>query len=521
MRSARRRARSFAPLALAGLVAGTAACLPRGAPPAGRQIVAGQNARLASVLPASPDGTLRVVVARPRPQTAVADLTLVSAPADGSPPTESPIIEDIEWGPACNFLPCFPADARGRLLVRDASDPRTGQMRLTRVDPLTGARLDLGDANGYSLSPDRTRLLVSAYPDTTLYEVDDRSTVITATGYGGPQFVGEDLYYVDAQMALTRIVPGGSPEVVRPNTLGVSWTPTDPGPLLVVGIPDEATGLIASLVVDPATMEPLFPPVDRDTIVSPDRRWLCTRPQDDATNQRFLLVEAGTGAMEEFDTPAQAYTPQWRPHRSELWLPAGGYGDPPATWIKRPGEPLVTLPVTASSRSGSLFDDAGTWWYSLEPGSATGRTSMFVAPADDPTAPRVRLNPDGSDIVRPRELADGRFLVEAFYGDIDRADISVVDPRTGDSRLLGREGNVVRAGDHRALAMLHVADGVGDVVVLDYDGGSALTLASEFGVRAVAERGGSDPLGPGTRLVIGFQARFDSPYDGIWVATLP
>jgi hypothetical protein len=46
-------------------------------------------------------------------------------------------------------------------------------------------------------------------------------------------------------------------------------------------------------------------------------------------------------------------------------------------------------------------------------------------------------------------------------------------------------------------------------------------LAPEFALGALVEPQGADRVAPGTHVAYQFQARFASPYDGIWLATIP
>jgi hypothetical protein len=520
--------------ALACLVAcAAAACLSRGDPPSGRQVVTGRKSRLVGVLPATPEGTLRLLVMRGRVGATIPDLYLVSAPTDGSPPSEALVTEGWVWTPqvgSCHdlFGPCFPVDARGRLLLTGNFDHSTYSSDVIRFDPATGDRVDFGPRAGFVLSPSGRRLVVytndnaAGMAQTTLYEADDHA--VDLPNANGTTFVGEALFYVTLDHQLMRVLPDAAPESVQANVTSFEEKDVDSGPLLTLDLATDDPSVGLKSVIDPVTLDVIFAPVPSgytSALSSDGHWWLLINQSPTPNGQTYRLIEARTGAEEDFQTPGPTFFPQWRPGRAEIWASINQYGDAPVTWIKRPGEPLASIPTGAGGYNGAIFNDDGTYWYWGEEGSAKGRTSMFVGLADDPTAPLVRLNPDGSDLTQPQQLADGRYLIQAFYSGPESADLLVVDPRTGGSQLLGREGHVLIVGDRRVLAVLHFVDGAGDLAALDLDGGGSIPLATEFGGAAFAESRGGEPLGPGVRVAYQFQARFDSPYDGIWVATLP
>ena len=223
------------------------------------------------------------------------------------------------------------------------------------------------------------------------------------------------------------------------------------------------------------------------------------------------------------------------PGHTELWAPLypmtyDGNMVAPRTLIKRPGVPALRDPGFAyaygNSYGGfvgqSFFTPDGAYWFSSGPSQTQNRFTVKVGRADDPTGPTFVLNPEGTSSYGYHPLGDGRLMVEAFRTVPERSDVYAVDPTTGTSRLLGEQGVVLAAGAWRALANLHRVDGRGDLTVIDVETDRATVLAYEFTQAALVERGpASDAVTPGARVVFDFLARFDSPYDGIWVATLP
>src|SRR5205814_664579 len=106
-------------LLIATVVAG-AACLPRGNPPAGRQLIAG-NASLGALVPSNGDGLLRVLFLRPNLQSGKgSDLFVVSLDAASQPSSERLLVSNIDpessLGCIWKIAPCS-FDASGRVLV--------------------------------------------------------------------------------------------------------------------------------------------------------------------------------------------------------------------------------------------------------------------------------------------------------------------------------------------------------------------------------------------------------------------
>src|SRR4051794_29783206 len=100
--------------ALVGLALCATACLPKGDPPSGRQVIADRTTVLAGILPASSDGIVRLLVVRLHPDHVAGDLYAVSVGAAGAPQSERLLLENVTWGYGCNLgFNCFVTDARG------------------------------------------------------------------------------------------------------------------------------------------------------------------------------------------------------------------------------------------------------------------------------------------------------------------------------------------------------------------------------------------------------------------------
>jgi hypothetical protein len=80
---------------------------------------------------------------------------------------------------------------------------------------------------------------------------------------------------------------------------------------------------------------------------------------------------------------------------------------------------------------------------------------------------------------------------------------------------------MITVGKTRFIGQFHFGTGVGDLTVVELATGRQTILALERAVTAFPEPQGDDLVAPGTRVVYQFEARSDSPYDGIWVTTVP
>jgi hypothetical protein len=513
-----------------------AACLPTGDPPVGRQVIVGRDRVLSAVLPArSPDdGVLRLLISRPNVGVYDSQLYIVSVPDAGGAPRERLLLEHGPGG-GCG-LQCFQVDSRGRLLLQVADDPSGATQKWILIDPDTGDVLALRDR--VDLSPSGQRLASTRYgppQDIELRESDDRTTALTDVSYGS--FVGEDFYYLDLAARLLRVPPGGSPELVREGITSFSALDATQGPPLMMLWTSSDDPLVRGPIslFDPVTLQeqPLGTLADRFISVSPDRRWLLLRGRDDTNYAAFSVLEIATGAEDAFELTGQPGSqPEWRPGTAEIWMGtfanvnvnANGTG----TFIKRPGMPALILSATAVQMPegysrASYFTRDGRYWFSWEFLGGGEKPGLRVGLADDPNGALFDLTPPETMAYGYRQLVDGRLLIEAFYTVSERSDIYVIDPATGASQRLGEQGRVVEVGDRRVLASLHQIDGYGDLTTIDLDSGRSTLLAAEFAQFAFVERQGADPdlAKPGATVVFQFRARFASPYDGIWVTTLP
>jgi hypothetical protein len=537
--------------ALALLALAAAGCLPRGDPPAGRQVLADRTASLVGLFPANGDGKLRALFLRPGKTTNpdLADLHLLTVDPSGGPSSERLLLPDVssvfELGCSRAGVRCRAFDSRGRLYVSNLSESAPVQQNLFRIDPVTGEARDFGPL--FSAIPSESGQRVLVYDGSggfVLYEADDSTTVIDglATDPGqigftsGPELVGDVVFYPTAEGDLMRIPVGGAAERVA---TGISNFVPRP-PLLVLERPSSDPSMPAQFAFDPATLEETPLPAGSDftvfgSFVSPDGRWLLAgsfyipgEPAPDA-----VLFDRANGTVEMVDPVFTRGS--WRPGRGELW--ASSY-DPnmdsslsaSSLFIKRPGEPTVVVPglllqgEVGDEDQGGPFTPDGVYWFSRGAPILAQETSDRVGLADDPTGPVLDLVPPNRTVRTYWPLADGRLLVE-IYTDMknvfENFDVQAVDPRTGDARVFGERGIVSAVGQTRVLAIFHVLYERGDLATIDLASGQSTVLAHEFATAAFAEPRGTDAYPPGARVLYQFRARFDSPFDGLWLATVP
>ena len=171
-----------------------------------------------------------------------------------------------------------------------------------------------------------------------------------------------------------------------------------------------------------------------------------------------------------------------------------------------------------------MFTRDGKYWFSRD-----GMSTVHIGSADDPTAPVFPLHPDGSQIGAYWETHDGRLLVGASTTDDNRQDIYLIDPQARTARALATGGHLVVPGHTRALAILNWESSrlAGDLVLIDLASGEQ-TLLAENVYAAAVDPGqtadvspDADRLASGTRVAFLTRSRLESPYDGLWLATLP
>jgi len=518
-------------LALTSLAVG--ACLPRGEPPAGHQILADPTASLLQLIPSGTDGLRHVLFFRPsqRQDPDLVDLWALTLDPDDQPSPERLLASGIASGLELSYRPAagstgFPVDAHGRVYVfTDEGDD------LFRIDPATGDRLDVGPDQFAVLSPSGQRILTrGASGPYILYEADDRTVTVEGSQ---AQFIGETLFYISPDCTLMRVVAGGAPEQVASSVgsfslmRGTTMYVRHLG-LMMCGATDFITPPSGpQALLDLVTLQETPLPADLQFTpgnMSSDGRWTTAYHFDPMTfRSQLLIVDLTTGSTEPLD-PGLGYG-SWRPGHDELWLAAMDDSKPglegASLNIKKPGQPPVTIPGVYPSG----FNEDGRYWFSRGTPPDQLLASDLVGDADDPTGPRYHAVPEGSGLGLAQTLADGRLLVESYTSveTFRNDDYLIVDPRNGAMNTVGLRGYLSALGQDRLVGIFDYVFERGDLTAVDFATGRRTILAAEDAMAAIVEGNtiNDDQLPSGARLVYQFRARYASPWSGLWLTTVP
>ena len=524
--------------------AGRARCRDAGLPapwraPRGRQVVADWQATLEAIVPPNGDGVLRILILKPGTAAGSQDLYLVSVDDSGRPPFESSWSRTPTPRMTSGASTWWRPAASSRRMGRSWSTRRTGAVK---VDPFTGAQSPFQFVGPASASGQRSFMV---HPGGgTLYEPDGSTVAVDLlppptgglgyyTNYGSPYaFFGEDFYYVSSQAVLIRLPPFGAPEQVATGVAGFQGAQTPDGLLLILVRVTSDPSVQALSVRDPLTgVETVLPFSSGDISISPDGQWLL---HVDISSGSFTFFDSHSHTQQVVEVPglgAYLFIQQaWRPGTSQVWFTAGSYGTTPTVWIVSPGASPISVPgvsLTPVGNAGSgwwqnLFTADGAHWFS-SPSPPDDPTPMIqVGRADDPTGPRFDLIPEGTQLFNAWLLADGRMLTAVYTDFAPRSDVFAVDLDNGERVQLAERGRVAAVGKTRFVGMFHFDPNYrGDLTTVEVDSGRQTILAPEFAVTAFVEPQGDDLVPPGARVVYQFQARTDSPYDGIWVVNSP
>ena len=543
-------------LALGLAMCGATGCLPAGGPPTGQRWLAGRTLTLYEFAPTGGGASLSLLVGNQTSNGEADDMYLVADPGRTAASSAAPTVTrgatlllPNAFGPSTTLpylelAPPLPQDAAGRLLVAQ-SDPGSGyaSTELFRIDLTTGTALDLGPEVRFALSPSGQRFVLDV-PDatTTVYEAD--GSQITLANASEATFVGENLYLLQADdpadvamQTLEELTPDGALQTIAQGLTGFQALSGTTSGDLILSVAD-GDGTFSSSLLDPTTLAQTPLPGDYQS-ASPDGRCLLLSVfGDDSVS--WNIFDASTGAITPAPSPSGGWG--WRPGHDAFWAmeqnPSPQTYRPPMLPIQiwQPATGTTTIDVgdatlqayqLAPSSNPTPFTPDGRYWFSAR-FSAAGSGQCFVGPADDPTAPTFPVNPVGTRPGQYWQLADERLLVEATVGDYTRNDIYLVDPVTGASRELASGGHVVMTGATRALTLLNwiSSAATGDLTLIDFDTGATTVLAenvSQVVLQPPAETTGlsGDPLAPGLDVAFVVHDLLDSPYDGVWVATLP
>ncbi|HXJ21556.1 MAG TPA: hypothetical protein VMT03_15130 [Polyangia bacterium] len=520
-------------------------CLPRGAPPAGQQIIADRQASLVGMVPPDGDGMLRLLVTHPGAEVGALDLYVAAVGASGGPPTETLLVPDYDIvdGLGCNYkvAPCSSVLARSLW-----AHQTTGAF--VWVNPVTGYRLDLPQYP-MLMSPSGERIfnfdsgLGTQAGSGRLDDADGTSIALDDVAY--PVFsAGDDFYYSTQEGDLMRIPLSGAAEKVTTGLVASSpgasqvavpglyslapfaVVPTPDGMLLFLRRATSASAASQLFVRDPLSGAETALPFDAPGVplVSTDGRWLVDASEGSGGRLTFFDYRANDTEVVDFGVPV--FSGEWRPQHSDFWAASRTWNadatvETVIQWILSPTAAPIMVPNLDTAVP--TFTPDGSYWLSTPDFDMT-KSRVQVGPADDPNGPKFQLNPANTSADPIWILDDDRLVASVYTKDTDieaRTDAIVLDPRTGDSLVLGERGWLAAVGQTRVLGLFHSDEMRGDLTVSEIDTGRQTVLAPEFAVTAFAEPQGADQLAPGTRIAYQFQARTDSPYDGIWVATCP
>jgi hypothetical protein len=529
--------RVWGPVVLVGVVAG---CLSGGPPPTGQRLTSGRENVQLKFLGSKPGAPL-LVWKNVDNFVSGSELHLLTPSTTDQPVSDRLLAQGVTYDSIFRDLVL---DSRGRIAITlmNSNDPTImyvpGGADLVLVDTATGAQQDLGLFNGnYEQSESGDRIIYDSTDGVHVHEIDDQDTLLgPLSAHVIPSLVGEDVYYlvgvdysvpggnVDAD--LWRFTRGGTPEHLTDH---VSQLTVMSGLLVIMrGGMTQASASVTS-ILDPVTLHETPVPASSVVSISPDGRWLVATTQMDVP-PLTVLFQPATGQTQTLQVPNPYFGVAWRPGQDgEAWLSFSGGGSTSTTLIARPGSTLVDISRQILSSYGppvgiaSPFSDDGKYFLALQSefGYLDVRSPVSLVPVDDPMATGLLLNPTGSTYSFAIGLSDGGLLVGAWFKDSDRSDFYRYDLATGTSRLLGEAGSVVAVGQRRMLVLLHVVNQTGDLALVDLETGATTVLAQTVGAVTVEGPSGSDALAPGTRVAFSLINPIASPYDGVWIVTLP
>ncbi len=559
-----------------GLLAG---CLPAGSPPSGQHIIHDRTLTGVFFTASETDGVPSHLLATgplrlPRQEVwgpgetdLLADVYDVS-PVGGQVAAtdlagQSPLFQDfvLQGGDVGKYI--FATDRRGRPVylrdVQQAGDSYDITL-VERFDWSAEQPQYLGHPRGtgespFLLSPDRMRVFTDS-----LFELDGWTSLGNVDESQGA-FIGDDFYYVTMSTpsnagpaGLGRSRPGTEPQLLLASTgrIGFAAIQGDGTPQILVCLASDSSlwwgnscgsGTAPFALLDTQTLATSvlpFHPLDLGfDSASGDGHWLLfTSPNPDnhdpqVSDVTLFLFDRTTGATASVDSSFYSGLPingavEWRPGRDELWFYFYHVGRNFGTWTPASGFALASgNPASVTELPDgrkSMFTRDGAYWFSLDE-----QRTVRVGPADDPTAPTFPIHPAGTLLAALLETGDGRLLVGASTTDLDRQDLAIVDPTTGAVLPIASGGHLVALGHGRVLAMLNWESSslVGDLVLIDLASGAQTVLAENV-LAAAVDPGqtadvppGADRLASGTRVAFLARSRLESPYDGLWVTTLP
>jgi hypothetical protein len=548
--------RTMKTVALLMLAAG---CLPRGPAPMGQHLLTTRDEAAAELLPTRPGQPRRVAVWQEGADGYGDDLYVAELSPTGVGPLRllADKVDLLASSRVCDpqGYDCqLSVDQRGRILLRAGTPQReeSGALpptALYRVDLATGSREDLGVVSNFEPSPGGARLLIPTDQGGTyrVIDADGQETVVQHAF--DHHLIGDSLFYLaDGDTPPARDgsePPPGVLKVLLPDRTATRLAEpvshfelhlTSNGPVVILIRPIPGSQDSSSYVLlDPITFQetPLdsLPPRRTDLDLSPDglRVVLATRPED-APLKRFHFIDRQTGASDSFGLDAassyKAIPVYWRPGRAGAWIVSQGHA-----WAWRAGGALSKIdsipaffPMSRPDLASPFTDDGAHCLLYGPAGADLGNEyiPIFLADADAPDGPRLRLNPPGTGLKDVAVLDEDHLLVSTFTTFTERRDLQVFDTRTGVMRPVASGGVALATDSQRALAMLRVVERPwsGDLTLIDIASG-AHTVLGENVTWSLLEGERAAPLGSGARVIFVVRGALASPYDGVWMATLP
>ena len=535
-------------------------CLPTGDPPLGQHIVADRTLAAVFLTPSGIDGAPPNLLAA-GPVKSVGsqgasgfDLyrfdylsrSQLACGLTGLPATVADVIAE-EGVTQASYIP--QTDHRGRLVyVKPAAPESDASKVVARFDFATGRDEDLASPGwekaAFLLSASHSRIFAGG----SIFD-DDGATQVGPLSTAEPAFVDDDLYYGTVLYGGTGVVGStisrsrtkAATETLLSSMGMVKFLPirSDVAAQLMVSWSSEA-GDVPYLLLDTRHMASAPLPAQRGQAqfqsASSDGHWLAFQEPTAGGGNRLFLFDWTMGSYETSDSSTVPIGTEndWRPGLHELWIGLSGKGlaiwNPAGGWLH--GDPKLVPAKLTFGLDGrtSMFTRDGAHCFSVESSQVgeVAKTTYYVGSADEPTAPRLALNPN-QQFRSIWESDDGRLLVGATTFDQNRQNIYLVDPKAGSSRVIASGGHVVAVGRTRALALLNwqLASSTGDLTLIDLDTGANTVIARDVYQLAVDPQAFADPsantehLASGTRIAFLSRNRLVSPYDGLWVASLP
>jgi hypothetical protein len=451
-------------------------------------------------------------------------------------------------------------DSLGRILGWSTTQDANRNV-FWRIDLSTGAREILGPPgwSSLTLSPDRTRVLVSYSGGFAVCELDGASVAFSGAWSSGV-FAGENLF-VSIQSDLWRVRPHGQPEMVVASAQPVYAISTWSGPELIIRHTDASGKATGHARVDPETLQetpfpsggaplglinvtdPMSPGVPEKFGWAPpsrDEQWLpilmpsagATTPLQPTDGGQMVFLNLTTSEMQYPNTWVSVgeyglMRAEWRPGSDELWFTTRD--EFPTLQIWKPDTQVTRLyDMAILDPTSAFFTSDGDYFFSSR---NSDRNGVYVGSAQDPKGPVHHITPSGIDPgeMSRRPLAGNRVLIAGYLtAEQSRREYFLAEPDAFAPKPFIFADYFVASGSSRALFLANQDPTfpVADLILIDFETRAQTLLAQSVYAATVdpgpfADAPPADALAPGTRVAFLLRNRIASPYDGLWVAELP